>query len=84
MTRDALARAMRTAGVRQILESALVMKQHKDEDGVCIIPVRQNTAAEEILAHLGRTLTDIEGSKRGDLRCNFEPPLSEEEMDKWG
>lgn len=81
MTKSALARAMQTAGVRHILQSSLVMKQHKDAHGVCIIPASQDRAAMKILAHLNRTLTDIEGSKRGDLTYNFEPSLSEEEQD---
>lgn len=81
MTSFNLQKLMQQACVIEIRESQLVLEQQKDRYGVCIIPKKQDQAAQAIISKLGRTITEIAGSKRGTLRYTFSPPLSEEEYD---
>lgn len=81
MTKKELDKAWRDASVQEVLSDRLVLTQHKGRHGVCIIPEKQDTAARAIVAHLGREVTQVTGSKRGDLRYSFAPPLTEEEVE---
>ena len=75
--------ALSDACVIEITSTQLVLEQLKDKKGVCIIPQKQDKAARKIIKHLGREVTEIEGSKRGTLRYTFSPPLSNEELSKY-
>lgn len=74
-------KAWRNASVQEIRSSTLILEQYKDHSGVCIIPKKQDTAARAILAHLGRSLVEITGTRKGDLQYSFAPPLTEEEVE---
>lgn len=71
------------AKVIEVTESQVVMEQQKNRHGVCIIPEKQDVAARAIIQRLGRgEPTEISGSKRGDLKYTFSPPLEEEEWER--
>lgn len=71
------------ADAQELTENQLVVHQHKDKHGVCIIPPEQNDAATKLIELLGRKVTDVTGSRHGPLRYGFAPPLTEEEYDRW-
>lgn len=71
----------KAASAREIREDCLVLRQFKDRYGVCVIPPEQAKAAEEFVASIGREVTGVSGSKRGDLIFEFIPALSLEEIE---
>ena len=80
---DELDELWKKASVREIEEGQLVLHQYKDKHGVCIIPPEQDAAATRLIELIGRKVTGVAGSKRGFLRYEFAPPLTEDEYDRW-
>ena len=75
-----LVEAWSDADVVELRYDCLVLVQHKNRQGVCIIPERQGVAACEIIRMIGRgEPTTVSGSKRGSLVYSFSPPLTEDE-----
>ncbi len=68
----------------EIAEDHILLRQQFDGKGVCIIPPKQDKAARKYIEKLGKKYSGISGDKRsGHLKYFFEPPLTEEEYDKW-
>ena len=84
MTEKQINKLYSDAEVTEVTENELVMTQKKDKQGVCIIPEKQDKAARALLTEMGRTVSEVCGSKRGTLRYSFTPSLTEEEYEKWG
>jgi hypothetical protein len=77
-----LGKTMNDLDLIEVTEDSLICTQHKDRNGVCIIPAKQLKAAKKLLKLHNRKLVECEGSKRTSvLKFIFEPTATEDEAE---